>query len=376
MVREPPYLKKALKKKEKKNTYRQLPHHTNKIDFCSNDYLGLARSPLLQNKVESHFQAQDYYLGATGSRLISGNSCFIENLEKEIAHFHQASAGLIFNSGYTANLALLSTLPQRHDTIIYDEYVHASIRDGIQLSWARSYKFVHNQLSSLEKQLKKARGNIFIVVESVYSMKGDKAPLTAIVRLAKQYNAYVILDEAHSTGIWGAAGEGRGVEEGVCKEITARLHTFSKALGVHGAIVVGSTTLRRFLINFARPFIYTTALPYHTLLAVKHSYSLMKKANDSRCRLHSLIAYFQEKSQQLNQLRFFESSTPIQICTIPGKKHVKEVTHHLQEKGFAVQPILPPTVPVGKECIRISLHSFNTMDQIDRLLEELQKANT
>jgi len=194
-----------------KGLLRQLPKENNLIDFCSNDYLGLARSKELADKVLSDLEKEQNAGGSTGSRLITGNSSFAEELEAFIAEYHKAEAGLLFNSGYDANLGLLSAVPNRNDTVVHDELVHASIRDGIRLGLTKSYAFRHNDLSHLETQLKRAENSIFVVVESVYSMDGDLAPLKEICFLCKKYAAQLIVDEAHATGVFGKKGEGRVV---------------------------------------------------------------------------------------------------------------------------------------------------------------------
>ena len=248
------FLLKKLNERQEQNAFRRLLLPQGKTDLCSNDYLGIVRNQLIEKQLgESAHTA--YRHGSTGSRLLAGNYALVEETEKMLAAFHDAEAGLIFNSGYDANLGLLSCVPQRGDTIIYDYLSHASLRDGIRLSFAQSFSFKHNDLADLEKRLQAATGTIFVVTESVFSMDGDMAPLTAISDLCRQYGAHLIVDEAHATGVVGAKGEGLVQQLNLQTACFARVHTFGKAVGCHGAIVLGSDRLRNYLVNFCRSFI-------------------------------------------------------------------------------------------------------------------------
>ena len=364
-------LNEALQKRKAGNAHRTLTVPDGLIDFSSNDYLGLARSQKLRRLIEEELEKfPDYKNGSTGSRLLTGNSIYAENLERKIAAFHKAEAGLIFNSGYDANLGLFSCVPQKGDTIIYDALVHASIRDGIRLSLAASYSFRHNDISDLEQKLKRAGGRRFIAVESVYSMDGDMATLHEIIELAEQHNAAVILDEAHATGIFGQHGEGLAVELGLVKSIFARIHTFGKALGVHGAVVAGSALLKDYLVNFSRSFIYTTALPFHSLAAINCAYDLLKTADRERENLKKLIALYNAGVSNLD-VGALNSKIPIQGVVVPGNDRVKKVAALLREKGFDVRPILSPTVAAGSERLRICLHTFNTEAEVRNLIRAM-----
>jgi len=355
-------LNKALEKRIKENSLRKLNIQENLVDFCSNDYLGFSKTLKLAS---SDF---DLPAGSTGSRLLSGNNLLFERVENHIADFHKAESALIFNSGYDANLGFFSCVPQRNDTVIYDELVHASIRDGIRLGLAKSYSFQHNDVNDLKKKLENAKGNIFIAIESVYSMDGDFAPLYDIIQLANEYRANIFVDEAHATGIFGELGEGRVVEAGLQDKVFARLVTFGKALGCHGAAVLGNKTLKEYLINFARSFIYTTALPPHDIKMIEAAYKKLPLILKERNTLLSLIQQFKETAAHLNLIK---SDSPIQCIIIPGNHNVKQVSEQLQKNGFDIRPILSPTVPAGQERIRICLHSFNTTEQIKQVLEKL-----
>lgn len=215
-----------------------------------------------------------------GSRLLSGNTAFAEELEKYIAQYHHAEAALLFNSGYNANLGLFSALGRKGDTILYDELIHASVHDGMRLSKAECKPFAHNNTVQLKQLLKETTAPVFVAVKSVYSMDGDFAPLKEIGALCKKYNASLIVDEAHATGIFGEKGKGLVTELGLENEVFARLITYGKAMGCHGAAVVGSTLLKNYLTNFARSFIYTTAAPLTNLYAIKSAYDLLQQSEE------------------------------------------------------------------------------------------------
>src|SRR5882672_9118634 len=283
-------LQKVLNEKKKQDSFRRLKSSSQPIDFCSNDYLGLARSQELFYAINRGAERlKPPYNGSTGSRLLSGNSELAEEMEKKLAGIFRSPKSLLFNSGYTANLAVLSSLPQRGDTILYDELAHTCIKDGARLSLASRFSFRHNDLNDLEEKIKRAKGNIFIAVESIYSMDGDESPLEELVTLAERYNATIILDEAHSTGSYGENGGGLAVEKGLEKKIAVRIYTFGKAMGIHGACVAGDETLINYLINFARPFIYTTAMPPHSLIAIQCAFDYLKQQVGLQERLQSKI---------------------------------------------------------------------------------------
>ncbi len=361
------FLHKKLGERKEQNAFRQLRlPGEGMIDFCSNDYLGIVKNKLLSSEP---WHGSGY--GSTGSRLLTGNYPLIEETEQLIATFHQAEAALIFNSGYDANLGLLSSVPQRGDTVLFDYLSHASIRDGIRLSFAESFAFRHNDMNDLEAKLKNAKGNRFVVTESVFSMDGDICPLKELLALCEKYSSNLIIDEAHATGVIGEKGEGLLQHLGLQKKIFARLHTFGKACGSHGAAVLGSQTLKDYLINFARSFIYSTALPEQAVAHIRASYELFPKMNGKRDQLKSLVAKIQSS---INNLPLLKSQTPIQGIIIPGNEKVKAVAGHLQSNGLDARPILYPTVPKGQERLRIVLHAFNTGKELDLLLNCLKNS--
>ena len=363
------FISESLQQRIKNHSLRTLKPENSLIDFCSNDYLGFSQSKevkaLFENELKNY---SDYHIGSGGSRLLSGNHSFTESLEHKVAIFHDAESALIYNSGFDANIGLFASLPQRGDTIISDEFIHASIIDGIRLSNASRYVFRHNDLSSLEQKLKQAKGKIFIVVESVYSMDGDEAPLEEIAKLAKQYNAALIVDEAHAVGIFGESGRGLVHELGLCEEVFARIITFGKALGTHGAAILGSSQLRSYLINFSRAFIYTTAAPFLNHLAIQCAY-LYLKSRDHQSDIHQRIKLFQQSIKSETKLLYSRSA--IQIIVIPGNDKAREAARLIQQGGFDVRAILSPSVAEGSERLRICLHNHNSSTDIKNLCELL-----
>src|SRR5258706_5683391 len=315
------FLHKKLNERKEQNSFRQLRlPDPGMIDFCSNDYLGIVKNGLLGTY---HYSERGHTYGSTGLRLLTGNFKLIEDTEKFIASFQSSEAALIFNSGYDANVGLLSSVPQRGDAILYDYLSHASIRDGIRLSFARSFSFQHNDLNDLENKLKRLTGNIFVVTESVFSMDGDICPLKELVVLCEKYNAHLIIDEAHATGVIGKKGEGLVQMLALESNCFARVHTFGKACGAHGAVVLGSNDLRDYLINFARSFVFSTSLPEQAIAHIKDSYELFPEMRKEREKLRKLISYFEQKTQDLKPVILLISSTPTQGILIPTNDRIK-----------------------------------------------------
>lgn len=347
------------------------------IDLSSNDYLGVSRrlasDGILKQLVNTIKGAA---VGATGSRLVSGNSIEHEELEEFLANVHQGPSALLFGSGYEANIGVLSSVAGRVDTILYDELIHASMRDGIRLSPARSLSFKHNDLDDLRRVAKQARGDIFIAIESLYSMDGDFAPLTELCSLATDLNAFLIVDEAHSTGLYGDRGAGKVVEQGVADRVFARIHTFGKAVGYKGACVVGGEILREHLINHARPFIYSTAVDLVSLKLIREAYQLIEASDKERAALADLIDGMQRLRAEYHHLRFLSSDSPIQGVIIPGNEAALKAEHALTQAGFAARAIRAPTVPNGEERIRLCLHSFNSIEQISKALAVISEESS
>lgn len=349
--------KERLLERQEVGNLRSLQIVENLVDFSSNDYLGLARSPALDHQHEKY--------GSTGSRLLTGHSASAQKLEEKIAAFHGYAAGLIFNCGYMANVGLLSTVAVRGDCILFDAQIHASMRDGIRLSRAEAFPFRHNDLEHLKKRLETLSlfRQCFICIESIYSTDGSLAPLEEISRLAEYYGAHLIVDEAHAVGVMGPQGRGLVSAKNLNSQVFAQVVTFGKALGVQGAVVLGSTILRELLINFATSFIYTTALPPYALAAINASYDLFPTLDCERKHLNNLIHHFKA------------SQTHIQPFFVPGNVEVKRASQELMSAGFDVRPLTSPTVQRGDEMLRVSLHAFNSVEEIKKLKSILKCAD-
>ena len=331
------------------------------VDFSSNDYLGLSGRSLPPGEVPE-------WLGATGSRLLSGNHPAHEALERKCAAFFRAEAALLFNSGYQANLGVLSALPRRGDTILYDERCHASIKDGLRLSPARFQSFRHNDLGDLSRRLANAPGEAWIVAEGLYSMDGDWAPLRGILELAEAHGAYVVLDEAHSTGVCGEGGRGLACGEGLAERVLLRVHTFGKAAGYHGAAVLLPPALKDYLVNRSRPFIYTTALPPGACEVLAMRLEQMAEADAGRKQLRVLGMLLAD----VLGANPGAAGSPIYPVVVPGNAEAKALAAQVRAAGFDVRPILSPTVPAGQERLRIVLHSFNTVEEVRALAEAIR----
>jgi 8-amino-7-oxononanoate synthase len=362
---------KKLEERHALGLQRRLSTPSGMIDFTSNDYLGLSRSEELFLAIQQKASSLEHQNGATGSRLLSGNSAYTENIERKLAEIFKSERALIFNSGYVGNLSIFSSIPQRGDTILYDELAHASIRDGIRLSLAKAFSFRHNDLNDLESKIGRASGKIFIAVESIYSMDGDQCPLHEIVLLAEKYDASIILDEAHSTGAFGEYGSGIATALNLENRIAIRLYTFGKAMGIHGACVAGSKKLCDYLVNFARPFIYTTALSPHSILSIECAFDFLKENMRLQSSLQKNIHLFVSSTNDISSRT--NSSSAIQTAIFPGNTQIRKVSAELQKKGFDVRPILSPTVPAGSERLRICLHTFNTEEEITSLASALRE---
>ena len=360
------------------NALRNLPIATNGIDFSSNDYLGFAKNELIFDDIHQYLVDNNIKInGATGSRLISGNHNLYDITENYIAAFHQSEAALIFNSGYDANVGFFSAVPQRNDVILYDELCHASIRDGIQMSNAKSYKFQHNDYEDLETKIAKLQipnseqQTIYIVTESVFSMDGDTPNMETLVLLSEKYSALLVVDEAHALGVFGEKGEGVIQSQQLQDKVFARIMTFGKGLGCHGAAILGSSELKEYLVNFARSFIYTTGLSPHSVATILISYQNLLQSNELQ-KLKENITFFNQQKQLLGiKPLFVYSKSAIHSAILPGNDKVKNIATKLQEKGFEVKAILSPTVPEGQERLRFCLHSYTTELEMKNVLTEL-----
>jgi len=375
----PENLKNKIETRNQNNSLRKLSSPNNLIDFASNDYIGFAKSDAIFNATHSYLVDNNIIQnGATGSRLLSGNHKVYQEAENYIAKFHQVESALIFNSGYDANIGFFGAVPQRNDIILFDELSHASIRDGIQLSNAKSYKFQHNDFEDLERLLLKLSTDnqqpttIYIVTESVFSMDGDCPNLEELVLLSNNYNCNLVVDEAHALGVFGVFGEGLVQMLEIQDSIFARIVTFGKGLGCHGAAIIGSNELKNYLVNFARSFIYTTGLSPHSVATVLVAYQYLETEKKSLGILRENINHFNQEKNILGlKPLFVRSKSAIQSAIIPGNQTVKSIANQLQEKGFDVKAILSPTVPEGQERLRFCLHSYNSKEEISEVLKLL-----
>ena len=352
----------ALEIRRKNGLLRQLHSNDYAVDFITNDYLGFSKFIHLDDSTEVNSPA--------ASRLLGGNYKAIDELEENIAKFHGFEAALFYNSGYTANLGLFSCLTNRHDTVIYDEYIHASIRDGIRLNNSKNYSFNHNSLNDLEQKLKISKGIKVVVTEAVFSMHGDFSPLLEMVELCEKYDANLIVDEAHSIAVFGKNGKGRVNELGINADVFAVIYTYGKGMGAHGGTVAGSKLLKEYLINFSRSFIYTTAPSIHMVNAVITSYHLLQSEQFEKKRqsLKKNINFFAEEYGRLFN-HPIQNNTPIMQFRQGSIEKTIDIANKLRLENFNVKAILSPTVKEGEESIRVNLHAYNTIQQIAEFLK-------
>ena len=375
----PENLKNKIETRNQNNSLRKLSSPNNLFDFASNDYIGFAKSETIFNKTHSYLVDNNIIQnGATGSRLLSGNHKVYQEAENYIAKFYQSESSLIFNSGYDANVGFFGAVPQRNDIILFDELSHASIRDGIQLSNAKSYKFKHNDFEDLERLLLKLSTDnqqpttIYIVTESVFSMDGDCPNLEELTQISNKYSCNLVVDEAHALGVFGNRGEGFVQMLGLQDAAFARIVTFGKGLGCHGAAIIGSTELKNYLVNFARSFIYTTGLSPHSVATILIAYQHLETEKKELEKLRKNINYFNQEKNLLGlKPMFVRSKSAIQSAIVPGNRNVKLIANQLQENGFDVKAILSPTVPEGQERLRFCLHSYNSKEEISEVLKLL-----
>jgi 8-amino-7-oxononanoate synthase len=345
------------------------------INFYSNDYLGLSTDSRLREAVTAAL-AGGNSVSSTGSRLLSGHAQVWDELENELAAFNGAEAALYFNSGYAANTGLFGCLLKSNDIIFSDSANHASIIDGIRLSGARKVIFPHLNLNALEDGLRRnvsPDGQTFIAVESVFSMNGDRAPISALLELAERHGAELIVDEAHATGVMGPQGRGLVAEIGAMRRVLAVVHTCGKALASMGALVLCSSVLKRYLINHARPFIFSTALPPYVAAQTRAANAIATTADAERNSLLQLAGHLRAR---LREHGFDSAGSDSQIVPVllGENERAIAIAARLREDGFAVRAIRPPTVPQGTARLRLSLTAKHTTDMLDGLVDSLVKA--
>jgi 8-amino-7-oxononanoate synthase len=334
------------------------------IDFSSNDYLALASAPRMRRAISAAVEAGTP-IGAGGSRLLRGNCAEHESLEAEAARFFGAGAAIFFASGYTANFAVLTTLPQRGDLLVLDQLVHASIHEGARAGRAEFRFSAHNDASSIEDVIRTWRsqggtGRIWIVAESLYSMDGDFAPLEALVAIADQHDAFLMVDEAHATGVFGPSGRGlTAAYEG--RENLIAIHTCGKALGAAGALVTTTKILRDFIVNRCRPFIFSTAPSPLIAVAVEAALSILRDEPEHQQRLAGLIDFAHREIGARQGWRL--AGSQILPFIVGDNARAMRLAAALQARGFDIRGIRPPTVPSGTARLRISL--TNNVDESD-----------
>jgi 8-amino-7-oxononanoate synthase len=342
------------------------------IDFASNDYLALASAPRMRRAVAAALEAGTP-IGAGGSRLLRGNCEEHESLEAEAARFFGAETALFLGSGYVANFAVLTTLPQRGDLLVLDSLVHASIHEGARAGRAEFCESAHNDPRSVENTIRDWRakgrtGRVWIVVESLYSMDGDFAPLEDLVAIADRYDAFLMVDEAHATGVYGEQGRGlTAAYEG--RENLVVVHTCGKALGAAGALVTATRVLRDFMVNRCRPFIFATAPSPLTAVAVREALLILQQEPDRQRRLANLVAFAHREIGKRGGRS--PSDSQIVPCIVGDNARAMRLASALQARGFDIRGIRPPTVPAGTARLRISLTLNVGEDDVRAMLDAL-----
>ena len=345
------------------------------IDFSSNDYLALANAPRMRRAVALAIEAGTP-IGAGGSRLLRGNCEEHESLEAEAARFFGAEAALFFGSGYLANFAVLTTLPQRGDLLVLDALVHASIHEGARAGRADFRESAHNDPQSVEDTIRGWRteggtGNVWIVVESLYSMDGDFAPLEQLVAIADRHDAFLMVDEAHATGVYGERGRGLTARyEG--QENLLVIHTCGKALGAAGALLTTTRVLRDFMVNRCRPFIFATAPSPLTAVAVQEALSILQDEPQRQQRLADLVAFTHREIAARGGWR--SSGSQILPYIVGDNARAMMLASALQARGLDIRGIRPPTVPPGTARLRISLTLNIGKDDVRAMLDALTEA--
>ncbi|KAJ7497488.1 pyridoxal phosphate-dependent transferase [Mycena latifolia] len=397
----------ALCSRDKRGIRRRLPEPSTLsspaglVDFNSNDYLSLASSPALRDAFLRKLRVAPDILGSGGSRLLVNGQAH-SNLEARLAQFFGSPAAILFNSGFDANVGFFSCVPQLGDIVVYDEYIHASVHDGIRASRVAPgahHAFPHNSIPEFRTLLRKllderpelqsGQNSLFVAVESLYSMDGTFAPLAEIVQALEEYfplrNGYLVVDEAHSTGIYGPQGRGRVAQLGLEDKVLARLHTFGKALAATGAVILTSPLIRDYLLNYARSLIYTTSLSFANIIAADSSFDMLMDGTAQQLskKVLDLSLYFVE------ELRPRLRDTPIHLLSLPlhlqhpsslaspiipiMTTRPRPLSAHLLALGMNARPITWPTVPKGKDRVRVCLHAGNTTADVDRLIEGMMQ---
>ena len=343
------------------------------LSFCSNDYLGLASHPAVAEALASGARAQG--TGSGAAHLITGHHRLHQQLEEALAQFTGRPRALLFSTGYMANLGAITALAGRGDAVFEDRLNHASLLDGGLLSGARLRRYAHNDCAALQAQLADSKAETKLVVtDGVFSMDGDLAPLPELARVCAAHNAWLMVDDAHGLGVLGASGGGSLQHFDLNEEqVPILMGTLGKAFGTFGAFIAGSDTLIETLIQFARSYIYTTALPPALAQAALTALRVSHEESWRQQHLHLLIAHFQKRARALG-LPITDSMTPIQPLITGSADSALALSQRLQHQGILVPAIRPPTVPEGSARLRITLSAAHDLEQVDRLLDVLTTA--
>ena len=342
------------------------------VHFAANDYLGLAGHPSIASQVAEHMQKSGR-VGSGASPLIVGRSLELESLEKPLAEFERTESSLVFSSGFAANVGAISGLVQAEDGIFSDSLNHASIIDGCRLSKGRRWIYEHQDLGHLEVLLKTHRSECrqaFIVTDTLFSMTGDLANLLELGQLAARYDGLLIVDEAHATGVYGRRGSGLCEELEMEDFVAVRIGTLSKAIGSVGGFVSGSNILIEWLVNFARSYIYSTALPPHDALAAELAIQRIMRMHDERAYLRRQSSELRTRLQSLGW-RVPSGDSPIVPISMTDELHAVQTSRRLAEQGLFIPAIRPPTVPEGQSLLRISLSLAHRPEHFDRLVDAM-----
>lgn len=343
------------------------------LAFCSNDYLGLSDHPEL---CSAFIQAvKDYGVGSGSAHLVLGHTKAHHQLEERLADFCKTERALLFSTGYMANMGVISALTGKGDLIVEDKLNHASLIDGAQLSNAKLVRYNHLDANHLQKRVENSEtGNILIATDGVFSMDGDVAPLKPILEVAKAHNAITLVDDAHGLGVTGFTGRGTLEEQGIDScDVDVLLGTLGKGFGTAGAFIAASEDMVEFLIQKARTYIYTTAMPAAVAMATLKSIDLIESESWRRDHLRNLIVRFRTRAQQLG-LNLMDSHTPIQPILIGDTAKTVEISNSLKQQGVMVTAIRPPTVPNGTARLRVTFSANHTEQQVDKLLDALERS--
>jgi 8-amino-7-oxononanoate synthase len=342
------------------------------LSFCSNDYLGLASHPALIAAVQQ--AVREVGVGGGASHLITGHHRLHHELEEALAAFVGLPRALFFSTGYMANLGIVSALVGRGDAIFADRLNHASLNDAAVLSRADLHRFAHNDVAALEKQLAQSTAKRkLVVVDAVFSMDGDLAPVPELLALCERYDAWLMLDDAHGFGVLGAQGQGTLAHFGVHSPRIIYMATLGKAAGVSGAFVAGEPELIEYLVQKARTYIFTTAMPPALAAALLTALPLIREGHERRAQIARLIAALRD-NLRLRMWRLDPSMTPIQPLMVGSNADALFASEQLRARGILVPAIRPPTVPQGTARLRITLSAAHTIDDVQRLIEALHAA--